>query len=296
MEPIHRSVLVDEVLRYLEPSGQDSVLVDATLGEGGHSVCFLQRYPSLRVIGVDADATMVARGADRLAAYGERIEIVNAWFDEFFQIRSVHPDRVLMDLGVSMYHFVHSGRGFSFRSEEPLDMRLDSRADESAADFVNTLQEQALADLIYRYGEERLSRRIAAGIVEARTRGPIATTKELAEIIWRAVPPSYRHGRIHPATRTFQALRIAVNGELARLERGIPLVLDQLVPGGRFAIITFHSLEDRIVKHRFRDAASAGDFLVLTRKPVVPAEDEVRDNPAARSAKLRVIERSGEAA
>ncbi len=296
MEPVHRSVLVDEVLRYLEPSGQDAVLVDATLGEGGHSVCFLQRYPSLRVIGVDADATMVARGADRLAAYGERVEIVNAWFDEYFQERSIHPDLVLMDLGISMYHFARSGRGFSFRSEEPLDMRLDARFGESAAELVNDLNEQALADLIYRYGEERLSRRIAARIVDARSGGPIATTKELAEVIWHAVPPSYRHGRIHPATRTFQALRIAANDELARLERAIPVVLDKLAPGGRFAVITFHSLEDRIVKHRFRDAATEGGYLVLTRKPVVPGEDEIRENPAARSAKLRVIERIGEAA
>ena len=296
MEPVHRSVLVDEVLRYLEPSGQDSVLIDATLGEGGHSVCFLQQYPSLRVIGVDADAAMVARGSDRLAEYGERVEIVNAWFDEFFQECSIRPDRVLMDLGISMYHFARSGRGFSFRADEPLDMRLDACSGESAADLVNQLDEQALADLIYRYGEERLSRRIAARIADARVPGPIVTTKELAEIIWRAVPPSYRHGRIHPATRTFQALRIAVNGELTRIERAIPLVLDKLAPGGRFAVITFHSLEDRIVKHRFRDASAEGDYRVLTRKPVVPDEGEVHENPAARSAKLRVIERVGEAA
>lgn len=296
MEPVHRSVLVDEVLRFLEPSEPESVLVDATLGEGGHSACFLQRYPSLRVIGVDADATMAARGAARLAEFGDRVEIVNTWFDDYFRETHVRPDRVLLDLGISMYHFSFSGRGFSFRADEPLDMRLDTGRGTSATDLVNTLDGHELADLIYRYGEERLSRRIASRIVDARTDGPVTTTKELADIIWQAVPPSYRHGRIHPATRTFQALRIAVNSELERVERTIPLVLERLGPRGRLGIIAFHSLEDRIVKHRFRDAADRGGYEVLTRKPLVPAEAEVRDNPAARSAKFRVIERRTEAA
>ncbi len=296
MEPVHRSVLVDEVLRFLEPSGPESVLVDATLGEGGHSACFLQRYPSLKIIGVDVDATMAARGAARLAEHGDRVEIVNAWFDEFFSESSVRPDRVLLDLGISMYHFSLSGRGFSFRSDEPLDMRLEGGSGASAADLVNTLGARELADLIFRYGEERLSRRIASRIVDAREESPVTTSKELADIIWRAVPPNYRHGRIHPATRTFQALRIAVNGELERVERVIPLVLDRLKAGGRLGIISFHSLEDRIVKHRFRDAAAAGDYEVLTPRPVTPTEVEVRENPAARSAKLRVIERKPEAA
>ena len=296
MEPVHRSVLVDEVLGFLEPSEPESVLVDATLGEGGHSVCFLQRYPSLSVVGVDADPTMAARGAARLAAFGDRVEIVNAWFDEFFHETAIRPDRVLLDLGISMYHFSLSGRGFSFRSDEPLDMRLDPAYGRSAADLVNELAGDDLADLIFRYGEERLSRRIASRIVDARADGAVTTTKELADIIWRAVPPNYRHGRIHPATRTFQALRIAVNGELERVERVIPLVLERLSAAGRLGIISFHSLEDRIVKHRFRDAASEGGYEVLTRKPVVPGEAEVRDNPAARSAKLRVIERRAEGA
>lgn len=295
MEPIHRSVLVDEVLDYLEPATTDAVLVDATLGEGGHSASFLQRFPSLRVIGVDVDAEMMARAAERLSAFEERVELVNTWFDDYFERISISPDRVLLDLGVSMFHFSRAGRGFSFRADEPLDMRLDARAGRSAADLVNELDETELANLIFRYGEERLSRRIAARIADERSRAPITTTKELADLIWRSVPPSYRHGRLHPATRTFQALRIAVNGELDRLERVIPLALDRLAGGGRLGIISFHSLEDRIVKHRFREIASDGPYRVVTKKPIVPDERETRLNPAARSAKLRVIEREGAA-
>ncbi len=296
MEPVHRSVLLEEVLTFLEPARAGSVLVDATLGEGGHSASFLRRYPSSRVIGVDADATMVARASDRLDEYGERVEFVNAWFDDYFAETAVRPDRVLMDLGISMYHFSMAGRGFSFRADEPLDMRLSGELEESAADLVNGRDETELADIIFRYGEERLSRKIASRIVERRAEEPISTTKELADVIWRSVPPSYRHGRIHPATRTFQALRIAVNGELSRVERAIPLVLERLQPGGRLAIISFHSLEDRIVKHRFRELASDGGFAVLTRKPIVPSEEEITSNSASRSAKLRVIERVTEAA
>jgi 16S rRNA (cytosine1402-N4)-methyltransferase len=296
MEPVHRSVLVDEVLAYLEPGKPDSVLVDATLGEGGHSVSFLQRFSSLRIVGIDADATMMARAQERLAEYGDRVAFVNSWFDDYFRTTELMPDRVLMDLGVSMYHFSHAGRGFSFRADEPLDMRLDERQQRSAADLVNELPPDELANLIYRYGEERLSRRIAARIAEARGNGPIETTKQLADIVWHSVPPSYRHGRLHPATRTFQALRIAVNGELDRVERVIPLVLDRLAPDGRLGIISFHSLEDRIVKHSFRNAAAEGPLELMTKKPVVPGEQETRLNPAARSAKLRVIRRTGGAA
>ncbi|MFW5849181.1 MAG: 16S rRNA (cytosine(1402)-N(4))-methyltransferase RsmH [Spirochaetota bacterium] len=296
MEPVHRSVLVDEVLTYLEPTKPDSVLVDATLGEGGHSVRFLQRFPSLRVVGIDADATMMGRARERLADYEDRVAYVNAWFDDYFETSTLAPDRVLMDLGVSMYHFSQAGRGFSFRADEALDMRLDERQERSASNLVNELPETELADLIFSYGEERLSRRIAARIAHERDEHPFETTKQLADAIWRSVPPSYRHGRIHPATRTFQALRIAVNRELDRIERVIPLALGRLAPGGRLGIISFHSLEDRIVKHRFREIALDGLYTVVTRKPVVPSEAEAAENPAARSAKLRVIERAVEAA
>lgn len=294
MEPVHRSVMVTEVLSLLEPAGENAVLVDATLGEGGHSVRFLQSFPSLSVIGVDADAVMMARARERLAAFSERIEFVNEWFDVFLA-RPVVADRILMDLGVSMFHFARAERGFSFKADEPLDMRLSTESETTAADLVNELPEEELADLIFQYGEERLSRRIAAGIVRRRASATITTTAELADAIRGSVPSSYRHGRIHPATRTFQALRIAVNRELDRIERALPLALERLAPGGRLAVISFHSLEDRIVKHRFRDAATGDDYTLVTRKPLQPQETERAENPAARSAKLRVIERAAAA-
>lgn len=210
----------------------------------------------------------------------------------------------MLDLGISVYHYEESGRGFTFRAQEPLDMRLDPSAGEGAADLVNTWSEEALADLIWRYGEEPLSRRIARRVVAARQEERIGTAKALAELIWEAVPPAVRHGRIHPATRTFQALRIAVNRELDRLERALGAGFAALALGGRFCILTFHSLEDRLVKTFFRDLARAcvcgpeiarcqcgGQPLAqdLTRHPEVATPDEVELNPPSRSAKLRGV-------
>jgi 16S rRNA (cytosine1402-N4)-methyltransferase len=301
MEPVHQSVLVNEVLDLLAPDDGDRLLIDATVGEGGHSVCFLQRFEGIRVIGIDADQSMLGRAQQRLAEFEGRVELVNQWFDRYFQtVRTLlHPNRVLMDLGVSMFHFTQAARGFSFREDEPLDMRLDgdgSLDDETrtAADIVNTYPETELADLIYQYGEERLSRRIAAAICRARAETPFRTAAQLSDTIRGAVPSSYRHSRLHPATRTFQALRIAVNSELDRIRRAIPAVLAMLAPAGRLGVISFHSLEDRIVKHLFRDAATAGEFTVLTKKPVVASNEERATNPASRSAKFRVIERAVE--
>jgi 16S rRNA (cytosine1402-N4)-methyltransferase len=291
MEPVHRPVLVNEVLALLTPKRSQPVLVDATLGEGGHSASFLRRYPGMRVVGVDTDATMMARARERLATFEDRVEYALDWFDAFFEASDANYDLILMDLGISMFHLTLAGRGFSFRADEPLDMRLHEGAERSARELVNELSEQELADVIYTYGEERLSRRIANRIVRDRAQAPIETTRQLADAIWHSVPASYRHGRIHPATRTFQALRIAVNDELGRVERVIPLALAHLVPGGRLGIISFHSLEDRIVKHRFRETAQEGAFTVVTKKPVVPSDEEASANAAARSAKFRVIER-----
>jgi 16S rRNA (cytosine1402-N4)-methyltransferase len=298
MEPVHQSVLVNEVLDLLAPGDGSRLLIDATVGEGGHSVCFLQRFEGIRVVGIDADQTMLERARARLVGFEGRVELVNQWFDRYFQTLPTppHPDRVLMDLGVSMYHFTKAARGFSFREDEPLDMRLDGDRpldDEapSAADIVNTYPETELADLIFKYGEERLSRRIAAAICRERAQAPFRTAAGLADTIRGSVPASYRHSRLHPATRTFQALRIAVNSELDRVRRAIPSVLQILAPAGRLGIISFHSLEDRIVKHLFRDAAGAGGFRVLTKKPIVASDEERSSNPASRSAKFRVIER-----
>ena len=307
MEYQHTPVMPAEVLEWLAPSGDGELLVDGTLGEGGHSALFLESYPSLHIIGLDADPRMLERAATRLAAFGDRAETRRAWFDEYFAsyAESRAPSRILLDLGISGFHFSGSGRGFSFRSSEPLDMRLDPEVGPSAADLVNTMAERELADVIYAYGEERYSRRIAERVVRERGGGRIETAGELADIVWHAVPGKYRHGRIHPATRTFQALRIAVNDELGRIERGLEAALQVLAPGGRMGVIAFHSLEDRRVKQCFRShnyrstqapdqpMSSEGEprLRVLTKKPLMPGETERRSNPASRSARFRVAEK-----
>lgn len=283
----------DEVLRLLVPSKPDALIIDGTLGEGGHSLRFLETYPECHVFGIDADAVMGQRASERLSVWGERFELRTGWTDEVLSSWSgPAPDLILMDLGISTFHYDGSGRGFSFRSEEPLDMRLEGDGDKSAADLVNNLREEDLADLIYTYGEERFSRRIAHRIVEERKIAPIENSSRLAEIVAKSFPAKARHGRIHAATRTFQALRIAVNGELDRLTNLLATAPDLLAPGGRLGIISFHSLEDRLVKRAFRalDIRFGGTFNVLTRKPLVPTDDESRMNPPSRSAKFRVIE------
>jgi len=282
-------------------------MVDGTLGEGGHTEAFLAKYPSLRIIGIDADEKIQARARERLAPFGERVRFYHGWSDAFFREYSKDepaPDRILMDLGISLFHYEKSGRGFSFRSEEPLDMRLDPTEGESAADLVNHLPETELADLIYQFGEEQFSRRIARAIVESRRTGAFSTAKALADCVYSAVPAQYRHGRIHPATKTFQALRIAVNSELSRLPRLLELAFGRLAPEGRLGVITFHSLEDRIVKNYFRDLGKAcicppevpickcggrPRAEVLTKKPVGATEEEIKANSPSRSAQLRVV-------
>ncbi len=307
MDVIHYTVMGREVLENLVPPHPSSLLVDATLGEGGHSDLFLSRYPDLQVIGLDADADIMDRARNRLSRYGDRVQFVNAWFDDYFTgFRSdTRPALILFDLGISSYHYKLSTRGFSFQTDEPLDMRLDTGSELSASDLVNSRSEEELANLMYRFGEERYARRIAARIVTERSSHRIETAAELAEIVYRAVPPDYRHRRIHPATRTFQALRIAVNGELDRLSRALPAAIDSLEPKGRIAVISFHSLEDRTVKTLFRERSRgsneasnsptmkerAVDLSLVTRKPLRPAPDEVTENAASRSAKLRVAEK-----
>lgn len=306
MEIIHTSVMKQEVLSYLAPDGPDGLLVDCTLGEGGHTEAFLERYAGLRAVGLDADRAIMDRARERLSRFGARVRFENRWFDEYFRAYPQdlpRPDRILMDLGISSFHYESSGRGFSFQKDEPLDMRLSSGLESSAADIVNGSGESELADLIYEYGEERFSRRIARAVVERRKTGPIRTSAELADLVRGAVPAQYRHGRIHPATKTFQALRIAVNGELDRLRSALSAAVGALAPGGLIGVITFHSLEDRIVKQFFRDKrkgctcppdapiCNCGGKPVLeavTKKPVVPSEEETRTNPPSRSAKLRV--------
>jgi 16S rRNA (cytosine1402-N4)-methyltransferase len=304
-------VLLKEVLLHLAPEKANGLFVDATVGEGGHSFAMLSAYSGLRLIGIDADGAILEKAKARLGVFGGRVKCVNAWSQDFFASASAasneakgprpdRPDRVLIDLGISMYHYNVSGRGFSFGRDEPLDMRLDTGSGLSAAQMLASLREAELADLIYNYGEERYSRRIAHAIVRERANAAVATTAALARIVEGAVPPAYRHGRIHCATRTFQALRIAVNGELERLPALLENAAGALAEGGRLGVISFHSLEDRIVKRSFKELAGTGVsaghedggvFALVNKKVIMATDEETASNPASRSAKLRVIKR-----
>lgn len=316
MEAIHEPVMPEEVLAYVVPLRENGLHVDATLGEGGHSELFLEQYAMLRIIGVDADPAMIARARQRLSRFEGRFQAAESWYDSFFESwrSEERPVSVLFDLGISSVHLEGSGRGFSFAASEPLDMRLSENAERTAEEMVNRMREDELADVIYHYGEERYSRRIARAIVRARGEREILRSDQLAEIVRRAVPPEYRRGRIHPATRTFQALRIAVNDELGRLERALAAAFACLEIGGRMGVISFHSLEDRMVKRFFRDkqksctcppeepmcicgGVSCCD--ILTRKPLTPRAEEVERNPRSRSARFRAVKKTadpGEAA
>ena len=311
MEIVHTPVLLQECLEYLSPAGEtfekNALMIDSTLGEGGHSNAFLSKFPGLHIIGLDADKTIQARARERLSVYGNRMNFFNGWFNDFYEnydLSGERPDLILFDLGISVYHYEKSGRGFSFRYDEPLDMRLNASEGESAADIVNTWKEEELANMIYLYSDEKMSRRIARAIVEARLGGKIASSKALADIIWNAVPANYRYGQIHPATRTFQALRIAVNSELRRLPKALHWAFNVLKDCGKMGVITFHSLEDRIVKNYFRNlgkqcicpsnqavctCGGSACAEILTRKPVEPTAEEVKVNSPSRSAKLRVV-------
>ncbi len=310
-EFVHYSIMKDEVCSFLAPESPGQILVDCTMGEGGHSYEFLKRYPDIKVIGLDADPEIQKRAMLRLAEFGDRVSFVHTWFNDYFSdhFGRPQPDRILMDLGISIFHYEKSGRGFTFSKDEPLDMRLNPSSPLSASDIVNGYDEKEIADIIYKYGEERYSRKIAGAIVRRRAESGIETAAELAQLISDVVPPAYRHGRIHPATRTFQALRIVVNDELGRLRSALNSAVKALAPGGKIGIITFHSLEDRIVKHFFKDLnrncicppeqprCSCGGARVvdiLTRKPVVPSCEEIAENPASRSSKLRVAKRLSE--
>jgi 16S rRNA (cytosine1402-N4)-methyltransferase len=319
----HTPVLLEETVEYLGPRSEAELMIDATIGEGGHSFAFLSRFPGLRVIGIDADAAILAIARERLSAFGGRVRFYSLWSHDFFANPpkdADRPDTILIDLGVSVFHYEKSGRGFSFRKDEYLDMRIDPSRGESAADLIKRLGEKDLADLIYRNSDERYSRRIARAIVEARRQGAIQRSAALAGIVDRAVPSGGRRPAFHPATKTFQALRIAVNGELERLPSLLEGALKNLKAGGRMGVISFHSAEDRIVKNFFRERSSTskkrlyrdgssggggstsfrdtpihkdGEGLVrlLTRKALGPGEEEIRANPPSRSARLRVVEK-----
>jgi 16S rRNA (cytosine1402-N4)-methyltransferase len=303
-----------EVLQLLQPE-RGGVFVDCTVGLGGHARLLLERGAS-RLIGLDRDATALALAAKALEPWRERVELVHA---DYRQLARVLTERgieridggALADLGVSSLQLDAEGRGFSFRRDEALDMRMDRTQGETAADLLARVDEKELADVIYQFGEERDSRRIARALVNARANGPLVTTGQVADIVRRA--SRAKHGRIDPATRTFQALRIWVNRELEGLGEFLETAAERLSTSARLAVITFHSLEDRVVKHTFRRLAGAAADLprdgfglwrherelssvtplvaVVTKRPVVPSDQEVTQNPRARSAKLRAVER-----
>ncbi|MFN0207232.1 MAG: 16S rRNA (cytosine(1402)-N(4))-methyltransferase RsmH [Planctomycetota bacterium] len=286
-------------------------IIDVTEGYGGHTAALAEDLgPGGRILGIDRDATAIEASRQRFAN-DPRIKIVKARISqlggvidnnrEFLNISDEAAggavDAVLFDLGVSSPQLDDPLRGFSFKKDGLLDLRMSpSESGPTAADLVNKLPENQLADILYQFGEEHASRRVARAIVTARARKPITTTLELAEIVKSAVPFSKADaGRIHPATRTFQALRIAVNSELDELEKGLSVAIARLAPGGRVAVLAYHSLEDRIVKLQFKDAA-ARDYQILTKKPVTPGAAEIADNPRSRSAKLRILERNADGA
>jgi 16S rRNA (cytosine1402-N4)-methyltransferase len=279
----HIPVLSQEVITGLniQPGGN---YLDLTVGGGGHSRLILETAEDVKVTCVDQDEDALKAAKENLSEFGDRVKFIHSNFANYQFLESTY-DGILADLGVSSYHLDHPERGFSFRNTANLDMRMNQQQSLTAGDIINEWDEKELADIFFKYGEERLSRRIARRIIEKR---PFDTTTELANAIAYSVPPKYRHGRIHPATRVFQALRIAVNDELKVLETLIEKAPNALIPGGRIAIISFHSLEDRPVKHGLRNSDS---LRVLTKKPIIATEEEIKQNPRSRSAKLRIAEK-----
>jgi 16S rRNA (cytosine1402-N4)-methyltransferase len=305
---MHKSVLLQEVLEALRPQ-PGGHYIDGTVGAGGHAAAILQASsPAGQLFGFDQDQSALEVTKNRLAQFRQRVHLFHANFDQLAQIAQTHripkADGILLDLGLSSMQVDQPERGFSFQADGPLDMRMDPSGGQTAADLVNHLPEDELANLIYRYGEERQSRRIARAIVRAR---PIRRTVELAQVVAKAAGYS-RQVKIHPATRTFQALRIATNDELGALERALPQAVSWLKPGGRLAVISFHSLEDRIVKQYFKQESQdclcppgqpictcghKATINIITKRPITPSLGEIDENPRARSAKLRVVELKG---
>jgi 16S rRNA (cytosine1402-N4)-methyltransferase len=290
-----------EALQFLQPE-RGGLFVDCTVGLGGHARALLEAGAT-RLIGLDRDRDALARARETLAPWADRVDLVHGDYRSMADVLDARGvtaiDGALADLGVSSMQFDSPGRGFSFQRDEPLDMRMDTSAGGTAADLVARATEEDLANAIFTYGEERFSRRIARALVQARREAPVATTGQLAAIVRRAIPRRGAPARIDPATRTFQALRIWVNRELDGLDGFLETAARRLRAGARLVVITFHSLEDRIVKHTFRALDTATregvtdvGIKVLTKRPLVPADEEVRLNPRARSAKLRAVERA----
>jgi 16S rRNA (cytosine1402-N4)-methyltransferase len=300
--PQHQPVMVDAVCDFLVPAlraaGSGALLVDGTVGLGGHSAALLEAAPDARLLGIDRDPSALAVAGDRLGAFGARVRLCHGnaadWQEHVADVGLGQPTAMLLDLGVSSPQLDRPERGFSFRHDGPLDMRMDPTSGRTAAQLLDHVGADELADLLYTYGEERHARRIARHLVESNRRVPIRTTRALAEAVVAAIPAAARRpGPDHPARRTFQALRIAVNDELESLSHALASGIEMLAPAGRLVVISFHSLEDRIVKRALRAGHDAGTLELLTRRPAVAGASERRDNPRARSAKLRAAERRG---
>lgn len=302
---IHKTVLLNETIEGLnlrENSSAELTIVDCTFGGGGHSQQILLKYPNVKIIALDQDNNAWKNAEEKFKGLEKRISFVNKNFRDLENFSNLQIDGMIFDLGLSSDQLNPgaggSGRGFSFLKDEPLLMQMKSSAKENptsydltAFDIVNTWSEENLAKIIYGYGEERFSRKIARAIVENRAKKEIRTTFDLVEIIKGSVPASYKRGKLHFATRTFQALRIAVNDELNTLQIGLESGFKLLKVKGRMAVISFHSLEDRIVKKFFKEKAKQGQALLINKKPIVPGKEEVKNNPRSRSAKLRILEK-----
>jgi len=292
---VHQSVLLNTAISSLNLS-HGAVVVDATVGGGGHSEAILKSiFPGGRLIGIDADKEALAVASARLKDFSCSFTFVNDNFRNIDRILTKenikNVDAILLDVGISSYQLDDASRGFSIKSDASLDMRMDRRLPVTAYDVVNRYKEDKLSEIIEKFGEERFHNRIARFISQARGRKPIETTGELARVVQRAVGYKYRNLRIDPATRTFQAIRIFVNDELGALEEGLKSAIFWLKPRGRIVVISFHSLEDRIVKNLFKGYSKLGVLNIITKKPLIPEHEETIKNPRSRSAKLRVAER-----
>jgi 16S rRNA (cytosine1402-N4)-methyltransferase len=314
----HVPVLLDRCVQLLRPAltrqradGAEAVLVDATLGAGGHAERFLTELPELRVVGLDRDPDALWAAGERLARFGDRVVVVRTRFDHMATalVRcgygAASVDGVLFDLGVSSMQLDRPERGFSYATDAPLDMRMDPDATVTAADIINTYDEAALTDILRRFGEERFAQRIAAQLVRRRAKRPFTRTGELVELLYETIPAPARRSGGHPAKRTFQALRIAVNGELDALREALPAAMAALAPGGRMAVLAYQSLEDRIVKNQFASAVASRtppglpvelpghepEFVALTRGAEQAGPEEVRRNPRSAAVRLRAVEK-----
>jgi 16S rRNA (cytosine1402-N4)-methyltransferase len=293
----HKSVLLKEILEKLEIKDND-IFLDCTLGNGGHSLAVYQSAKNVKIIGIDADESAILNAQKNFQENNAELVTFNAYFDQLDKAINFYGytevDKILFDLGLRTDQIEDSERGFSFNQDGPLKMTFSKNPKEdqvTAYDVVNDWSEETLADIIYGFGEETFSRRIAKAIVEARKKKTIETTFELRDIVVNSLPKFLSFKKIHPATKTFQAIRIAVNSELERIEIAIRKAFHILRPGGKMAIISFHSLEDRLIKNFFKEKASQEEAKIINKKVIVPTEEEIKENPKSRSAKLRIIEK-----